>query len=167
MCSPARRTTGPTRGPARGRAGCARTARRRCSTARAPHPAGAGVRRVRRIARTERLPRTADPVDATCRRRTIRQLTVRESRHRLARDVCHGGHGTIHQAYRDGMGDEGRTRLARPSLDVTSPWTTRRVDAAVARLRAEGHGKRGRDAGRRGRGERLHLAPATGNVRRG
>ncbi|MEU9039015.1 Tn3 family transposase [Streptomyces sp. NPDC048352] len=34
-----------------------------------------------------------------------RQLTVQESRHKLARDVCHGKRGTIHQAYRDGMED--------------------------------------------------------------
>ncbi|MEU6097302.1 hypothetical protein [Streptomyces sp. NPDC047079] len=32
-----------------------------------------------------------------------RQLTVQESRRKLARDVCHGKRGTIHQAYRDGM----------------------------------------------------------------
>lgn len=35
-----------------------------------------------------------------------RQLTVQESRHKLARDVCHGKRGTIHQAYRDGMEDQ-------------------------------------------------------------
>lgn len=34
-----------------------------------------------------------------------RQLTVQESRHKLARDVCHGKRVTIHQAYRDGMED--------------------------------------------------------------
>ncbi len=32
--------------------------------------------------------------------------TVQESRHKLARDVCPGKHGTIHQAYRDGMEDQ-------------------------------------------------------------
>ena len=39
------------------------------------------------------------------RRQMNRQLTVQESRHKLARDVCHGKRGTIHQAYRDGMED--------------------------------------------------------------
>lgn len=31
-----------------------------------------------------------------------RQLTVQESRHKLARDICHGKRGAIHQTYRDG-----------------------------------------------------------------
>jgi TnpA family transposase len=31
-----------------------------------------------------------DPVDDTYRRRMNRQLTVQESRHRLARVICHG-----------------------------------------------------------------------------
>lgn len=47
-----------------------------------------------------------DPVDNTYRRQMNRQLTVQESRHKLARDVCHGKRGTSHQAYRDGMEDQ-------------------------------------------------------------
>lgn len=34
-----------------------------------------------------------------------RQLTVQESRHRLARAICHGKRGNIVQAYRDDDGD--------------------------------------------------------------
>jgi TnpA family transposase len=34
-----------------------------------------------------------DPVDDTYRRRMNRQLTVQESRHRLARVICHGKRG--------------------------------------------------------------------------
>lgn len=35
-----------------------------------------------------------------------RRLTAQESRHKLVGDVCHGKHGTIHQAYRDSMEDQ-------------------------------------------------------------
>lgn len=103
-----------------------------------PHtPLGRAFGGYGRIAQTEHLPRMADPADDTRRRRTIRRLTVRESRPRLARDVCHGGSGTVHQAYRDGMGGR-RTDSARSVLDATALRTTHRADAAVARLRAEG-----------------------------
>lgn len=81
--------------------------------------------------------RVVDPVDDTYRRQTNRQLTVQESRHKLARDVCHGKRGAIHQAYRDGMEDQlGSLGLV---LNAVVLWTTRYIDAAVARLRAEGH----------------------------
>lgn len=30
-----------------------------------------------------------------------KQLTVQGARHKLAREICHGKKGTIHQAYRD------------------------------------------------------------------
>lgn len=61
-----------------------------------------------------------------------RQLTVQESRHKLARDVCHGKRGTIHQAYRDGMEDQlGALALV---LNAIVLWTTRYLDAAVAQL---------------------------------
>lgn len=35
-----------------------------------------------------------------------RQLTVQESRHKLARDICHGERGQIMQAYRTGQEDQ-------------------------------------------------------------
>ncbi|MDX3130906.1 Tn3 family transposase [Streptomyces europaeiscabiei] len=60
-------------------------------------------------------------------------------RHKLARDICHGKKGTIHQAYRDGMEDQ---------LDAVVLWTTRYIDAAVAQLRAEGHEIRDEDVAR-------------------
>jgi TnpA family transposase len=47
---------------------------------------------------TEHLLRMVGPVDDTYRRQTARRLTVQESRHKLAGDVCHGKRGTIHQA---------------------------------------------------------------------
>ncbi|OIJ84972.1 hypothetical protein BIV25_45325 [Streptomyces sp. MUSC 14] len=47
-----------------------------------------------------------DPVDDTYRRLMNRQLTVQESRHRLACAICHGGRGQIRQAYREGQEDQ-------------------------------------------------------------
>ncbi|MFJ2893540.1 Tn3 family transposase [Streptomyces sp. NPDC087218] len=99
-----------------------------------------------RIAKTEHLLRVVDPVDDTYRRQMNRQLTVQESRHKLARDVCHGKRGTIHQAYRDGMEDQlGALGLV---LNAIVLWTTKYIDAAVAQLRAEGHELRDEDIAR-------------------
>jgi hypothetical protein len=71
---------------------------------------------------------------------------VQESRHKLARDVCPGKCGTIHQAYRDGMEDQ----LASLGLVLSAVvlWTTRYINAAVAQLRAEGHEIRDEDIAR-------------------
>nr|WP_167523614.1 Tn3 family transposase [Streptomyces brevispora] len=57
---------------------------------------------VGRIAKTEHLMRMVDPVDDTYRRQMNRQLTVQESRHKLARDVCHGKRGPIASTPRPG-----------------------------------------------------------------
>ncbi|WSU86688.1 transposase (plasmid) [Streptomyces globisporus] len=102
-----------------------------------PTPLGAAFAGNGRIAKTEHLLRVVGPVDDTYRRQMNRQLTVQESRHKLARDVCHGKRGTIHQVYRDGMEDQlGALGLV---LNAIVLWTTRYIDAAVAQLRAEGH----------------------------
>ncbi|GAA0418556.1 hypothetical protein GCM10010357_44880 [Streptomyces luteireticuli] len=66
-----------------------------------------------------------------------RQLTVQESRHKPARDVCHGKRGTIHQAHWDGM--EGQLGVLGLVLNAIALWTTKYIDAAVAQLHAEGH----------------------------
>ncbi|MFJ2872715.1 Tn3 family transposase [Streptomyces sp. NPDC087298] len=86
-------------------------------------------------------------MDDTYRRQMHRRLTVQESRHKLARDVCHGKRGgTIHQAYREGMEDQlGALGLV---LNAMVLWTTRYIDAAVARIRAEGHETRDEDIAR-------------------
>lgn len=90
-----------------------------------------------------------DPVDDTYRRQMTRQLTVQESCHKLARDVCHSKRGTIHQAYRDGMEDQlGALGLV---LNASVLWTTKYIDAAVEKLRAEGHEIRDEDI--------AHLSP--------
>lgn len=63
------------------------------------------------------------------------KLTVQESRHKLAWDVCHGKRGTIHQAYRDGMEDQlGALGLV---LNAIVLWTTKYIDAAVTQLQAD------------------------------
>ncbi len=85
-------------------------------------------------------------MDDAYRRQMNRQLTVQESRHKQARDVCHGQRGTIHQAYRDGMEDQlGALGLV---LNAVVLWTTRHIDAAVDQLRAEGHEIRDEDGAR-------------------
>ncbi|MCW2948571.1 MAG: transposase [Actinoallomurus sp.] len=93
-----------------------------------------------RIAKTLHLLRVVDPVDDTYRRQMNRQLTVQESRHKLARDICHGKRGQIMQAYRTGQEDQlGALGLV---LNAAVLWTTRYLDAAVAHLREnppEGH----------------------------
>ncbi|MER6639634.1 Tn3 family transposase [Streptomyces microflavus] len=111
-----------------------------------PTPLGSAFAEYGRIAKTEHLLRVVDPVDDTYRRQMNRQLTVQESRHKLARDVCHGKRGTIHQAYRDGMEDQlGALGLV---LNAIVLWTTKYIDAAVQQLRAEGHEIRDEDIAR-------------------
>lgn len=71
----------------------------------------------------------------------------RPPRHRLARAICHGGRGQIRQAYREGQEDQ----LASLGLVLNAAvlWNTRYLDAAVARLRAEGHDVKDKDVARR------------------
>lgn len=67
-----------------------------------PTPLGQAFAEYGRIDKTTRLLALVDPVDDTYRRLMNRQLTVQESRHRLARAICHGGRGRIRQPYRGG-----------------------------------------------------------------
>lgn len=120
-------TTSCSRCPGTGSAGSA-TRTRTGSTASlddvvAGPPRTAAFAEYGRLAKTLHRPAVADPVDDTYRRRMNRQLTVQESRHRLARDVCHGKRGTIHQAYREGTEDQfGALGLV---LNAIVLWTTR------------------------------------------
>jgi TnpA family transposase len=71
--------------------------------------------------------RVVDPVDGTYRRQMNRQLTVQESRDKLARDICHGKRGQIMQACRTGREDQlGALSLV---LNAAVLWTTRYLDA--------------------------------------
>ncbi|MGB8946635.1 MAG: Tn3 family transposase [Streptomyces sp.] len=111
-----------------------------------PTPLGQAFAEYGRIAKTLHLLAVVDPMDDTYRRQMHKQLTVQESRHKLAREICHGKKGTIHQAHRDGMEDQlGSLGLV---LNAVVLWTTRYIDAAVAKLRAEGHEIRDEDVAR-------------------
>ncbi|CAL9665636.1 Tn3 family transposase Tn3 [Streptomyces sp. enrichment culture] len=111
-----------------------------------PTPLGAAFAEYGRIDKTMHLLALVDPVDDTYRRLMNRQLTVQESRHRLARAICHGGRGQIRRAYREGQEDQ----LAALGLVLNAVvlWNTRYLDAAVARLRAEGHDIKDEDVAR-------------------
>jgi TnpA family transposase len=111
-----------------------------------PTPLGQAFAEYGRIDKTMHLLSLVDPVDDTYRRRMNRQLTVQESRHRLARVICHGKRGQIQQAYRDGQQDQ----LASLGLvlNAVTLWTTRYLDAALTHLRAQGHDVSDADAAR-------------------
>jgi hypothetical protein len=100
-------------------------------------PLGQAFAEYGRIDKTMHLLALCDPVDDSYRRRMNRQLTVQESRHRLARAICHGKRGQIMQAYREGQEDQ----LASLGLVLNAVvlWTTRYLDAAVTQLEAGGH----------------------------
>jgi TnpA family transposase len=105
-----------------------------------PTPMGQAFAEYGRIAKTLHLLRVLDPLDDTYRRQMNRQLTVQESRHKLARDICHGKRGQGMQAYRTGQEDQlGPLGLV---LNAAVLWTTRYLDVAVAQLRAVPAGER-------------------------
>jgi hypothetical protein len=87
-----------------------------------------------------------DPVDETYRRTVHVQLTVQESRHRLARKIFHGSRGEIRKRYREGQEDQ----LAALGLVLNAVvlWNTRYVDAALKALRAQGYPVNDEDAAR-------------------
>ncbi|WLQ69231.1 Tn3 family transposase [Streptomyces glycanivorans] len=108
-----------------------------------PTPLGQAFAEYGRIEKTFHLFDLVDPVDDTYRRRMNRQLTVQESRHTLARAICHGKRGHIQQAYKDGQEDQ----LASLGLVLNAVvlWNTRYLDAAVETLRALPAGQREHD----------------------
>ncbi|MDQ0940495.1 TnpA family transposase [Streptomyces sp. V1I1] len=55
-----------------------------------PTPLGQAFAEYGRIAKALGLLAVVDPVDDTYRRPMHKQPTVQESRHKLARDICHG-----------------------------------------------------------------------------
>jgi TnpA family transposase len=116
------------------------------NTGPSPKALGAAFTAYGRIDKTMHLLALVDPMDDTYRRLMNRQLTVQESRHRLARAICHGGRGQIRQAYREGQEDQ----LAALGLVLNAVvlWNTRNLDTAVAQLRAEGHDIKDEDVAR-------------------
>ncbi len=97
-----------------------------------PTPLGQAFIEYGRIAKTLHLLALVDPVDGTYQRRMNRQLTVQESRHRLARKICHANRGQIRQAYREGQEDQ-RAALGLV-LNAVVLWNTRYLDAIVENL---------------------------------
>jgi TnpA family transposase len=111
-----------------------------------PSPLGQGLAEYGRIAKTLHLLALVDPVDEGYRRTVHRQLTVQESRHRLARKIFHGQRGELRQPYREGQEDQlGALGLV---LNAMVLWNTRYTDAAVTARRAQGHPVRAEDAAR-------------------
>lgn len=101
-----------------------------------PTPLGQAFAEYGRIDKTLHLLSVLDPIDNTYRRTLGRQLSVQESRHRLARKICHGNGGKIRQAYREGQEDE----LAALGLVVNAVvlWNSTYLSAIVDHLRAVG-----------------------------
>jgi TnpA family transposase len=86
-----------------------------------------------------------DP-DESYRRTVHVQLTIQESRHRLARKIFHGQRGELRQRYREGQEDQlGALGLV---LNAVTLWNTRYTDAPVAQLRAQGYPVDDADAAR-------------------
>jgi len=111
-----------------------------------PSPLGQAFTEYGRIAKTLHLLALVDPVDETYRRTVHRQLTIQESRHRLARKIFHGQRGELRQPYREGQEDQlGALGLV---LNAVVLWNTRYTDAAVTALRAAGRPVRDEDAAR-------------------
>ncbi|MFC8262329.1 Tn3 family transposase [Streptomyces sp. NPDC057291] len=111
-----------------------------------PTSLGAAFAEYGRIDKTMHLLALVDPMDDTYRRLMNRQLTVQESRHRLARAVLPRRPGPDPAGIPRRAGRSVGQAGARPQCVVL--WNTRYLDAAVAQLRAEGHDLTDEDAAR-------------------
>jgi TnpA family transposase len=97
-----------------------------------------------RVVKTLYLLRYID--DESYRRRILQQLNRHEGRHRLARTIFHGKRGELRQRYREGQEDQlGALGLI---TNVVVLWNTVYMDAALARLRADGFDVRQEDVAR-------------------
>jgi TnpA family transposase len=95
-----------------------------------------------RIDKTRHLLAVLD-ADGAFRRQLTAHLNLHEGRHRLARRICHGQKGELRQRYREGQEDQlGALGLV---LNAVVLWNTTYMDAALARLRAEGYPVRDED----------------------
>jgi len=111
-----------------------------------PTPLGAAFAEYGRAAKTLHLLAMCDPDDETYRRSVHVQLTVQESRHRLARKIFHGSRGEIRKRYREGQEDQ----LASLGLVLNAVvlWNTRYIDAALIALQEQGYLVNDQDAAR-------------------
>ncbi len=102
-----------------------------------PTPLGAALAEYGRAAKSLHLLAMSDPDDESYRRAVHTQLTVQESRHRLARKIFHGQRGELRQRYRQGQEDQlGALGLV---LNAVVLWNTRYTDAALTALREQGY----------------------------
>jgi len=95
-------------------------------------------------------------VDDDAYRREIKGIrNLQEGRHDLARHLFHGRKGELRQAYHEGMEDQlGALGLI---LNCVTLWNTVYLDAALARLRADGYPVRDEDIARLSPYMRRHL----------
>jgi TnpA family transposase len=109
-----------------------------------PTPLGEAIAHYGRLHKSLHVLRMADEPDY---RRTMKaQGNLQEGRHALARDIFHGKRGELRQRYHEGMEDQlGSLGLVLNALVL---FTTRYLDAAITRLRADGHEVRDEDAAR-------------------
>ncbi len=99
-----------------------------------------------RVAKTLHLLAFVEPAGEGYRRTVHRQLTIQESRHRLARKIFHGQRGELRQACREGQEDQlGALGLV---LNAVVLWNTRFIDAAPTALRSQGEEATDEDAAR-------------------
>jgi hypothetical protein len=77
-------------------------------------------------------------IDDEAYRRDIKGIrNLQEGRHDLARKVCHGRKGEIHQKYERGMEDQlGALGLV---LNCTVLWNTTYLNAAIDQLHTQGY----------------------------
>ncbi len=109
-----------------------------------PTPLGDAIAHYGRIAKSLHILRLAD--EPGYRRQIKKQANLQEGRHALARKIFHGRSGQLYQRYSDGMEDQiGALGLVLNALVL---FTTRYMDAAVARLRADGFDVRDEDVAR-------------------
>lgn len=80
------------------------------------------------------------------RRRIQRYLNLQESRNRLTRTVCHGRRGEIRR--KDRIGQEGQLTALGLVVNAIVFWNTLYMDAALERLRLDGHEVRDDDVAR-------------------
>ncbi|MEV6332663.1 Tn3 family transposase [Streptomyces sp. NPDC051909] len=109
-----------------------------------PTQLGDAIAHYGRIAKTLHILRLAD--EPRYRRQIKTQANLQEGRHALARKIFHGRAGQLYQNYQEGMEDQiGALGLVLNALVL---FNTRYMDAALARLRADGFNVRDEDVAR-------------------
>ena len=99
-----------------------------------PSTLGKAIGELGRVAKTLYLLNYID--DEDYRRRILIQLNRGESRHSLARAICHGNKGEIRQRYREGQEDQ--LNALGLVTNAVILWNTLYMDRALDHLRAQG-----------------------------